>query len=49
MNVIYTAGKEVLITDILSRAVTHEQHTTADDITDEKVVYALEPTETLQH
>lgn len=31
----------------LSRAVPHGQHTVADDITDERVVYALEPTDAL--
>ena len=47
LNVIYTPGKDLLIADTLSRAVTHDEHSTVDDITDEKVVYALEPTDAL--
>lgn len=47
LNVTYTPGKELLIADTLSRAVPHGQHTVADDITDERVVYALEPTDAL--
>lgn len=43
LNVTYTPGKD-LIADTLSRAVIHEQHTEA---TDEKVIYALEPTDAL--
>lgn len=46
LNVIYTPGKELLIADTLSRATTHEQQTQCD-IFDEKVIYALEPTEAL--
>lgn len=45
LNVTYTWGKDLLTADTLSRAVIQEQHTAVDDITDKKVVYALEPTD----
>lgn len=47
INVTYTPGKELLIADTLSQAVMPEQSVTIDDITDEKVIYALEPTDAL--
>lgn len=40
-------AKELLIADRLPCAVTQEQHRSADDFTDEKAIYALEPTEVL--
>ena len=47
LNVTYTPRKELLNADTLSRAVLHERHMAADDVTDERVVYALEPTDAL--
>lgn len=47
LNVTNTPGKDLLIVGTLSQAVIQEQHTTVDDILDEKVVYALEPTDDL--
>ena len=46
LNVIYTPGKELQIADTLSRATISEQQENCDTF-DEKVVYALEPTEAL--
>ncbi len=45
LNVIYTPRKNLAIADTLSGAVSYEQHTEVDDITDETVIYALEPTD----
>lgn len=44
LNVTYAPGKDLLIVDTLSRAL---MHITVDDITDEKVAYALERTQVL--
>lgn len=46
LNVIYTPGKELQIADTLSRATTQDKQRQCDDF-DEKVIYALEPTEAL--
>lgn len=46
LNVIYTPGKELQIADTLSQATIGE-HQTQCDIFDEKVIYAVEPTEAL--
>ena len=47
LDIIYKPGKEMLIADTLSRAVIQDQDTSEDDMSDVKVVYALEPTDTL--
>lgn len=43
----YTPGKDMLIADTLSRVVAEGQHTSTDDLSDERVVYSLEATEAL--
>jgi len=43
----YTPGKDMVIADALSRAVAEGQHTSTDDLSDERVVYALEATQAL--
>ena len=47
LDVIYKPGKEMLIADTLSRAVIQDQDTSEDNMSDVKVVYALEPTDAL--
>lgn len=60
LNVGYTLGKAMLIADtlsqavLLSRAVTQNQHAGMDDLNDEKLIRAMEPTgamsaEVLEH
>lgn len=40
-------GKDMSIADTLSRAVAEGQHTSTDDLSDERVIYSLEATEAL--
>lgn len=41
----YMPGKDMLIADVFSHAVAKGQHSSTDDLSDKRVVYALEATE----